>query len=328
MWSRYCSRARRPAPVNRYSVFGIRPSNDLVQVTYDASSSLRAWTLRLPSVVLRSALSSLKLKLSFTASALTMPSRTRSWISRSSSAVRGLAPARARATSRSAASVFLAAPGLATVPPGNDRPEHDVQPAEPGRHQPVPPRCRPQQRCRADAHEAEARDGHDAHRERAPGHESRAVEQQPGPRKRLPQPRPVKRHGEQPARHHGRQEAQAGPASGSGEDRIVDGVRLADHGPAADRERHDGLTEPRDEPQLRGPLAGGQQCGDERGGTDAHLAPSRHGGERPGPLHRLPDVAEIVEGAILQRSRSGHGGILAPHRPIVKYFATQSNYAC
>src|SRR5437588_8680740 len=190
MWSRYCSRARRPAPVSRYSVFGIRPSNDLVQVTYEASSSLRACTLRFPSVVLRSALSSLKLRLSFTASALTMPRRTRSWISRSSSAVRTPAPERCRATSRSAASVFLAAPGLATVPPSNDRAEHEVQPAEPGRHQPVPPDRRSQQRDGADRHEAETHDGDDADRERAPGHEPGAVEQQPGSRERMPHPCP------------------------------------------------------------------------------------------------------------------------------------------
>ena len=31
MWSRYRSSARRPGPVSRYSVFGTRPSNDLVQ---------------------------------------------------------------------------------------------------------------------------------------------------------------------------------------------------------------------------------------------------------------------------------------------------------
>src|SRR5437016_1830394 len=176
MWSRYCSRARRPAPVNRYSVFGIRPSNDFVQVTYDASSSLRACTLRLPSVVFKSALSWLKLRLSFTASALTMPRRTRSWISRSSPAVRTPAAERSRATSCSAASVFLAAPCLATVPPGNDRAEHDVQSAEPCGHQPVPPRRRSEQRHGADGHEADPHDGNDTDRERAPGHESGTVQ--------------------------------------------------------------------------------------------------------------------------------------------------------
>src|SRR2546423_1738079 len=188
MWSRYCSRARRPAPVRRYSVFGIRPSNDLVQVTYDASSSLRAWTLKLPSLVLSSALSSLKLKLSLTASALTMPRRTRSWIRRSSSAVRRPARERSRASSRPAASVFRAAPGLATVPPSNDRAEHDVQPAEPRRHQPVAPGGRPDQRDGADGHEADAHNGDDADGERAPGHEPGAVEEQPGSREGMPQP--------------------------------------------------------------------------------------------------------------------------------------------
>ena len=50
-----------------------------------ASSSLRAWTLRLPSVVCSSRLRSLNVSRSLTASALTMPRRRRSWMSRSSS---------------------------------------------------------------------------------------------------------------------------------------------------------------------------------------------------------------------------------------------------
>src|SRR5437763_718268 len=327
MWSRYCSRARRPAPVSRYSVFGSRPSNDFVQVTYDASSSLRACTLRLPSVVLRSALSSLKLKLSLTASALTMPRRTRSWISRSSSPVRGATPARARATSRSAASAFLAALCLATVPPGNDSAEHDVQGAEPRRHQPVSPRRRSEQRHGAEGHEADAHDGNDADRERAPGHEPGAVQQQPGSGERGPQARAGQRHREQTTDHHRGEKAQAGAASRSREEGIVHGERLTHHGRAADAERHHRLAQPGGEPQLGRRLAGRQQRGDERGRADAHLAPSRHGGERPRPLHRLPDVAEVVEGAIVQRPRSGHDRRITPPRRVVKYFETQSKYA-
>src|SRR5205085_2968731 len=46
-----------------------------------------------------------------------------------------------------------------------------------------------------------------------------------------------------------------------------------------------------------------------------------------GALHRLPDVAEVVERAIVQRPGSGHGGMIAPRRPGVKYFVSQSNYA-
>ena len=46
MWARYFSKARRPAAVMRYSVRGMRPSNDLSHAMYSASSSLRACTLR------------------------------------------------------------------------------------------------------------------------------------------------------------------------------------------------------------------------------------------------------------------------------------------
>src|SRR5690606_12091151 len=77
MWRMYSSSAPRPDSVRRYSVRGTRPSKVLVHVMYDASSSLRACTLRLPSVVSRSAFSSLNVRDSLTARALTMPSRMR-----------------------------------------------------------------------------------------------------------------------------------------------------------------------------------------------------------------------------------------------------------
>ena len=64
------------------SVRGSRPSN-VVAGDVLASSSFRACTLRLPSVVSSRRLSSLNVRRSLTASALMMPSRRRSWISRS-----------------------------------------------------------------------------------------------------------------------------------------------------------------------------------------------------------------------------------------------------
>src|SRR5882724_4261374 len=99
---------------------------------YAASSSRRACTLRLPSVAFISRFRSLNDSVSFTASALTMPRRTRSWIRRSRaseaceavfdfSAVRGALTA-LRAL-RSLGMTLL----LATVPPGDDDAEDDVQ---------------------------------------------------------------------------------------------------------------------------------------------------------------------------------------------------------
>src|SRR2546426_12471928 len=122
----------------------MRPWNDLVQMIYWAASSFRACTLRLPSVAFSSPLSSLKLSAAFTASALTMPRRTRSWIRRSSSAARR--PAGSALRLCSGVSALLATPDLATIPPRDDPAEHDVQPAEPGRHQPVAPRRGAEQR--------------------------------------------------------------------------------------------------------------------------------------------------------------------------------------
>src|SRR5947209_634867 len=182
----------------------MRPANDLLHVMYCASSSLRACTLKLPSVVLRSAFSSLKVNASFTASALTMPRRTRSWISRSSSAARR---ARSPRGGGATASGFRTAPDLATVPPCDDPAEHDVQAAEAGRQAPVSPGRRSEQR--------------------------------------------------------------------------------------------------------RGP--------------DRDLAPPRHRRERPGALHRLADVAQVVERTVVQRTRRRHGLRIAGTRALVKYFVLQSD---
>src|SRR5438034_152169 len=162
----------------------MRPWNDLVHVIYWAASSFRACTLRLPSVAFSSPLSSLKLSAVFTASALTMPRRTRSWIRRSSSAARR--PAGSALRLCSGVSALLATPDLATIPP------------------------------------------------------------------------------------------------------------------------RDGLAEPRQEPQLGGALPRGEEGGGERGRPHCHLAPPGDCGERPRPLHRLPDEAEVVERAVAQRLGRGH----------------------
>src|ERR1700676_286351 len=131
MWSRYFSSALRPDDANRYFVFARRPENDLVQAIYPASPSFRAWTLRLPSETRSSSLSSLNVSDVFTASALTIASRVRSWIRRSRlaaavSAGRALGTPRFGFSSRAARK----APGLAAIFPRNHGPEKNVKSAE------------------------------------------------------------------------------------------------------------------------------------------------------------------------------------------------------
>src|SRR5271165_1175837 len=138
MWYRYRSKAFRPGAVRRYSVLGILPSNDFVHVTYCASSSRRACTLRLPSVVRSTFFNSLKVNESLTARALTIPRRIRSWMMRSRygsafstddwSVLTGLAERFLPGTT----SLFRAALALATVPPRNQESENDMQATEPG----------------------------------------------------------------------------------------------------------------------------------------------------------------------------------------------------
>src|SRR5277367_1472275 len=141
IWSRYSVRARRPEAVRRYSVRGTRPSKNFIQEMYCASSSLRAWTLRLPSVVLRTRLRSLKLRESLVARALTIPRRMRSWMRRSSSGSSG-ARACSRIFGRSWGAGFAGlrdGRGLATVAPRDEKSEEDVEASETGGQECVSP---------------------------------------------------------------------------------------------------------------------------------------------------------------------------------------------
>src|SRR5581483_4130855 len=181
IWLRYFSSARRPAAVSRYSVRGTRPSNDLSQATYSASSSFRACTLRLPSVVCSSRLRSVNDSRSLAASALTMPRRSRSWMTRSrSSAVRFCtrsAPVFRLSSfdSRLSTANFL----LTAIAPRNHVSEPEMKRAESGGHESVAPLDRRDEGRDAEKHETQTEQRHDAHRERAAGRHGGAVQEEP-----------------------------------------------------------------------------------------------------------------------------------------------------
>src|SRR5215208_1141457 len=217
MWPRYRSNARRPAVVNLYSVFGVRPSKYLLKTTYCASSSLRACTLRLPSVVFRSCLRSLKVSDSLTARALTMARRTRSCMSRSSSAAaagpsvgllrRGCCSRKPSGElcapaffERSFASAFC----LATVVPRYVQPEDDVEQPEAGGHQGVAPLGGQKKSARPQEHEAEPHEGNRAHGKGASRDDARAVEQEPQPGQLRLEPRAVEDDRQHRAHQHRR----------------------------------------------------------------------------------------------------------------------------
>ena len=145
-----------------------------------ASSNLRAWTLRLPSVVSSSFFSSLKVSDSFTESALRIPRRRRSWIRRSSFG--------ALAHGLPEAGLLLAfAPHCVLIYPpyftAITVPKINMQPAEPSRQQqivPTPAAAAPPPR----RHETRAHHRHDPHRCRPARNHRRAIEQQPHARQK------------------------------------------------------------------------------------------------------------------------------------------------
>src|SRR5580700_6962162 len=164
-------------------LLGRRPSNDLVQVRYFASSSLRACALRLPSLTSNSAFSSLKVSSSRTASALIMPRRTRSYTRRSKRASSRPAPATPASFARCAAGAGLRTRGLALVAMPLSSDEHaegQVQAAEAGSERKIVPAVGQQQRRQTEQHEQCAEDCDDARRGGAGADERAAVQQQPG----------------------------------------------------------------------------------------------------------------------------------------------------
>src|SRR5207302_10146156 len=131
-------------------------------------SSLRAWTLTLPSVVLRTAFSSLNVSVGLTASALIMARRVFSWMTRSKSGI-----------CVSTTSCFFAAADLATVAPCDDESEDDVQSAEGDAEDHVGSAEGDERGEAAEEHEEDAHDRDDLYRKCSAADECRAVQQQP-----------------------------------------------------------------------------------------------------------------------------------------------------
>src|SRR5262245_37571092 len=172
---------------------------------YPASSSFRACTLRLPSVVCSRPFSSLNVSDSFAARALTIPSRIRSWIRRSSApGVASVAFPRTPRNGSFSSSRFRAPPRgsgaaacLATVPPRDLDPEHDVNHPKPGYHQPLSGSRGREQRCRPEYHETESHHRNDPNGERSAGYHRGSVKKQPDTRQQVVRADPEERRREE-----------------------------------------------------------------------------------------------------------------------------------
>ena len=195
MWSRYrveLAAARRGEPVLGP---GPPPVEALGAGDVPASSSLRACTLRLPSVVLQQRLELVEVSDSTAASALTMPSRMRWWMrlsrgppARPGRARRGRGGALPRGAVVPDRPRRAAAFESATVPPRHEHPEGRVQSAEARDHELSGPRRREKQRRRAEDHEPGPDEGDDPDGQGAGRHEAGAVEEQPEPGSRASSP--------------------------------------------------------------------------------------------------------------------------------------------
>src|SRR5215208_7733466 len=155
---------------------------------YPASSSLRAWTLRLPSVVFIRFLSALKVSDSFAARALMIPSRKRSWINRSrfGAALFCFETARGSESGSCLRKLsFFAVDCLATVFPHNNCTKQHMQPAKADCHKPVGKRRRTKERKRPKSHETQTHRGNCPDREHAARDHAGAVKQKPHTRNRV-----------------------------------------------------------------------------------------------------------------------------------------------
>src|SRR5690349_9913065 len=259
---------------------------------YCASSSLRAWTERLPSDVPIICLSSLKESDSWTASALTIPRRRRSWIRRSIAAgAEGFAPSSLRSLG---ASLFAAGLRSPIVVPRDPETEDDVQAAEAGRHPRVAPRGRREQRAHAEEHEAGAHDLHRERRERTGGDDAGAVAQEPRAGEDVEEPGSPEPERQARARRDRRDESGSEARGRSSEERVAALAELVRHVRRADEQREERGADPGDEPaDLRRGLPGGER-GEERDPSHEDAAPAGDGGERGGALHGRADEPQVV----------------------------------
>src|SRR4051794_18669130 len=302
MWATYFSSARRPAAVRRYSVRGTRPSNDLSHEMYCASSSFRAWTLRLPSVVCRSRLRSLNVNRSFAASALTMPRRSRSWMMRSRAIADCCAVTAGFVAPADLVAGLRAADDLATVSPRDEASEHDVKAAESGGQKVVAPGGGRRERDGAERHEREPHQRYDADRQGAAGRDRRSVEQQPA----AGQPHRETERGEDRGENHPGderrrvREREAPRRRGSGE-RRPGALRLARNRGETDRRGDRRVRKPDQHPALRVVGRSGDSRRDQRGRAHRDATPPRHRSELAGPRHRLADEPQALRRMRLNR---------------------------
>src|SRR5262245_4440366 len=256
---------------------------------YRASSSFRAWTLRLPSVVSSSRFSSLNVSDWLTAGALTIASRIRSWMSRSSSSA-------SCRTTRPAAPIGPGSEawGSATVPPCDEQPEPDVEPAESEGHQRITPCSRGKKRECAQGHEAQPHERHGPNRVGTAGHDAGSVEQKPGAGERGEEPRANQHQREQNPNQRGRQIAEDEATSRVGENRSAGAPSLGSHRGAPDCERHGGGREPGGQPDGGSAVAVRKARRDKPGNPHGDPTPARDRGKRGGALHGLPDERQVV----------------------------------
>src|SRR5271165_2781218 len=117
----------------------------------------------------------MKVSDSLAASALTMPSRSRSWMSRSSS---GTTPP-GRGSGATGRGVLRTVFSLATEPPRDNDSKQHVQPSKAGRQKNRTPGERAEERDGPEGHEAEAHYRNNPYRERTSGDDAGSVKQQP-----------------------------------------------------------------------------------------------------------------------------------------------------
>src|SRR5438034_3241856 len=224
---------------------------------------------------------------------------------------------------------LLAFAVLATIAPCDDQSEDDVQAAEAGPQKNIAHAQRHERREESKEDEAEPHDGNDSDGERAAADERGPVQQEPHSRKRLIAVVADHHCGEDGSDDERREIAdEETPRRAGGEERSG-ALSLPQHRHASDRAGQHGFTQPGDQPEARSP--GGQRLGDrrrhQRGDPDREAAPSRNGRERAGALHRLADVAEIVDSVIAQGVGHGTPATSRPVRGLPARAAEAKSYA-
>ena len=182
---------------------------------------------------------------------------------------------------------------LATVPPCDKESEDDMEAAEADGEKPSTPSGGSEDGDAAEKHEEESHDGDDGNGKGAAGHDSGAIEKEPGGWEGRLQTSAKQKKREERAGDEWRSQADGYFSGRAGEQRKSATVGFPCTGKKRDRDGQNRLSEPDAEPCEGRELASCKDGGSDSRDTQEDLSPAGDGRKGGGALHGVTDEAQV-----------------------------------